>query len=181
MVRRLRQRSQSPTYRKRVRKLKCNRRQVKKVVRGEEAYVATLLSSMRPRLGVSEDPASCMSLLAALEGFLAWRLKVARCTVPVWCDGVHDLALTWRSSRTVSIEGTAMIGPADDVSRGCKRFELIGSLTLDARGRRLTSYSLAICRGTERYLATRQPNKRMQRSARSEIVPFALDAVARAR
>jgi hypothetical protein len=158
MVRRLRERSQSPSYRRRARKLRCNRRQVKKVVRVEEARVAALLSSTRPRSDMSADSASYKDRLAALEGFLTWRLKIPGCKGPLWCDGVHDLALTWQPSRTVSIKGTALIGPADDVSRGCRRFELAGFLILDSRGRRLTSYALTLARGTERYLATRQPN-----------------------
>jgi hypothetical protein len=150
--------AKSPSQRRRACKFGVSRRRMKKVIRAEEARVASRLTALRPLPGESIDPDDRLGVLGDFEWFLTWRLKTGCGDLPLWCDGVNDLILSWQSPRTVSVSGTAFIGPEDDVSRGCKRFSLTGSLTLDSRGRRLKSYSLVLARGIERYLAIRQSN-----------------------
>ena len=157
-IRLLRQRTLSPSYRRRARKLKSSRRLTKKVVRDAEGRVAARLASLRSRLGESVDREPYYCLLAELRHLLTWRLKIDASSRPIWIDDVLDVSLSWRSGRVVSIAGTAWVGPANDVSRGCKRFLLTGFASLDAKGRRLTTYTLVLSRKSKRYVAKRQSN-----------------------
>jgi|CXWK01.1.fsa_nt_gi hypothetical protein len=154
-IRRLRQRTLSPSYRRRARKLKSNRRFAKKEVRAAERRVAASLASSRLQPTTSD---SLAWLPKELEWLLTSRINIDASALPIWIDDVLDLGVSWLSARTALISGAAWLGPANDVARGCKRFLLTGSITLDSKGRRLTSYSLVLGRKSKRFIAKRQSN-----------------------
>ena len=154
-IRRLRQRTLSPSYRRRARKLKSNRRFAKKAIRVAERRVATSLASSRLQPTTSD---SLAWLPKELERLLTSRINIDAGVLPIWIDDVLDLGVSWLSARTASISGAAWLGPVGDASRGCKLFLLTGSITLESRGRRLKSYSLVLSRKSKRYIAKRQSN-----------------------
>ena len=151
--RKLRQRIDSPAYRRRIRRVHARRREMMKVIRRVEKRLAERLVSARDSasgVGVGQPDGS---LSSAWEWFLTWRLKLGVGSIRMWCDGVRDLRLTWVARHTVRVEGSALLGPAGETRRGCQVYDLKATVTVNARGRRLRTYRIVLTRGSDELVA----------------------------
>jgi hypothetical protein len=145
----------SREYRRRMRKLYSNKREMKKVIRKQEAQLAKSFAELELEgISPSVELTNIGSLEGAMEWFLTWRLKLGHYPYIMWCDGVQDLLVTPVGRRSYYVEAEVWIGPEADtnVERLCG---LKGTITLNQRLNKLRSYRLYIADEERMYVANK--------------------------
>lgn len=139
----------SKTYRRKMRKIYSNRREMKKIIRQHEERLAKILNNLNSSQDISTEVSE---LEWELEFFLTWRLKLMKFPETMWCDGVEQLKIDKTHKRSFYIEAKIVIGPERDINT-LYYCDLFGTITLNQALNCLKNYRLKINDDGKIYMA----------------------------
>lgn len=106
-------------------------------------------------LGLAKPLWNRNALQSDLEWLVTWKIKQAKSSEPMWCDGTKDLNLERTSKKTLDISALVTIGPESDVMT-LNLANLKGTITLSQNCKKLKAYYLKIQDGETSYVLSKK-------------------------